>query len=317
MKSVTTRVAAVAVAALVALAGCASDSETPTTPPANQTESSPEPSEEPPANDPTVLDGITVEGAAGEKPTITFDAPLAINSSAFKVASAGDGDTIADGDSIQCSLVSVSADDGSELYNNYDADPETLSVNASTLHPDLLEMLIGQQVGVRLILGSPAASETETPASIAVLEVLGIVEVLEDVAADTAGLPSVEFADDGSPTITVPEGFTSPELVQRIVLEEGDGDVVSASDTITAHYTGVKASDSTVFDSSWERGEPIDFSLQQVVQGWTVGLSDVKVGSTVMLIIPPSMGYGASEGHELQNETMVFVVKIEAIADGA
>ncbi|WP_116948709.1 FKBP-type peptidyl-prolyl cis-trans isomerase [Jiangella endophytica] len=65
-----------------------------------------------------------------------------------------------------------------------------------------------------------------------------------------------------------------------------------------------------VFDNSYDRGSAASFSLNQVIDGWKEGLAGQTVGSRVLLSIPPDQGYGAQEGHDLQNDTLVFVVDI-------
>ena len=80
-------------------------------------------------------------------------------------------------------------------------------------------------------------------------------------------------------------------------------------------YTGVKWSDGTQFDTSLQEGRgafETVIGAGQVIAGWDEGLVGQTIGSRVLLVIPPEMGYGASEGHELQEETLVFVVDILA-----
>lgn len=72
-----------------------------------------------------------------------------------------------------------------------------------------------------------------------------------------------------------------------------------------------------IFDSSFERGEPAGFSLDAVIPGWKEGLTGQKVGSRVLLSIPPEQGYGTQQGHDLQNDTLVFVVDVVETMDGA
>nr|WP_231704594.1 MULTISPECIES: FKBP-type peptidyl-prolyl cis-trans isomerase [Arthrobacter] len=123
------------------------------------------------------------------------------------------------------------------------------------------------------------------------------------------GQPAVTLDDDGKPTITVPEADAPTELIAQD-LKKGDGAVVEADDTVTVQYHGVKWSDGSVFDSSWERGTTMSFGLDQVVSAWTEGLAGKTVGSQVLIVAPPATAYGSQEGHELQNETLVFVVDI-------
>lgn len=92
---------------------------------------------------------------------------------------------------------------------------------------------------------------------------------------------------------------------------EGAGDPVLVGDTLTVHYTGVLP-DGTVFDSSRD-GEPFSFTLGEgrVIQGWERGLLGMKVGGTRLLVIPPSLGYGATGiGQIPPNATLIFEVEL-------
>ena len=75
------------------------------------------------------------------------------------------------------------------------------------------------------------------------------------------------------------------------ITEAGKGDAIKATDTVKVHYTG-KLPDGKVFDSSVERGQPVEFKLNQVIKGWTEGLQLVKKGGKIELVIPPELAYG-------------------------
>ena len=82
-------------------------------------------------------------------------------------------------------------------------------------------------------------------------------------------------------------------------------------DTVLVHYTGVKWSDGTVFDSSWERGAPASFATTGVVEGFQQALEGQTVGSQVLVVDPAGVRLRrAGRDHELQDETLVFVVDI-------
>src|SRR5690606_1075934 len=129
------------------------------------------------------------------------------------------------------------------------------------------------------------------------------------------GLPTVE-ADGTSPAkITIPEGEEPPSELVAQPLIKGEGPELAAGRQVRMHYTGVKWSDGSQFDTSLQEGrEAFETALGQgqVIAGWDEGLIGQTVGSRVLLVIPPDKGYGASEGHELQDETLVFVVDILA-----
>ena len=80
--------------------------------------------------------------------------------------------------------------------------------------------------------------------------------------------------------------------LQYLVIREGNGKQPKATDTVLCHYEGT-LSDGTIFDSSYKRGEPASFGLQQVIAGWTEGLQLMKEGAKYRFFIPYMLGYGA------------------------
>lgn len=79
--------------------------------------------------------------------------------------------------------------------------------------------------------------------------------------------------------------------LQYMVLQEGSGKQPKASDTVRCHYEGTLI-DGTVFDSSYQRGEPADFGLNQVIKGWTEGVALMKEGAKYRFFIPYNLAYG-------------------------
>lgn len=133
------------------------------------------------------------------------------------------------------------------------------------------------------------------------------------------GLPTVELAEDGAPTITIPKGTEAPKELQVDTLIEGDGEEVEPGDRAYVNYRGVIWRTGEEFDSSWSRGEPANFITTQVIGGFTQALEGQKVGSQVMAVVPADQeqgGYGADtlqqQGHEA-DDVMVFVLDIVGV----
>ncbi|MCF0196661.1 MAG: FKBP-type peptidyl-prolyl cis-trans isomerase [Bacteroidaceae bacterium] len=84
---------------------------------------------------------------------------------------------------------------------------------------------------------------------------------------------------------------TTKSGLQYEVLTEGSGKSPKATDTVRCHYEG-RLLDGTVFDSSYKRGEPADFGLNQVITGWTEGVQLMKEGAKYRFYIPYLLAYG-------------------------
>jgi peptidylprolyl isomerase len=105
-----------------------------------------------------------------------------------------------------------------------------------------------------------------------------------------------------------------PASLVRRVITRGRGAPVTSGETVTVQDTGVVWRTGQVFDSSWRRGFPESFLLGsgQVIAGWQAGLGGLPVGSRVLLVIPPTMGYAQSGDppYVKTTDTTVFVIDI-------
>lgn len=109
--------------------------------------------------------------------------------------------------------------------------------------------------------------------------------------------------------------FATASGLQYMVLRQGSGPRPKPSDTVRVNYEG-RLLDGTVFDSSYERGEPVEFPLSGVIPGWTEGLGLMPVGAKYRFWIPAELGYGATGtpgGPIGPNATLVFDVELLAI----
>ncbi|AIA74316.1 FKBP-type peptidyl-prolyl cis-trans isomerase [Halomonas sp. XH26] len=98
--------------------------------------------------------------------------------------------------------------------------------------------------------------------------------------------------------------------LQYEVLESGDGATPGAEDTVEVNYEGMLL-DGTVFDSSFERGQPVSFQVNQVIEGWQEALQLMSVGDSWMLYIPAELAYGeGGQGPIGPNEMLTFRVEL-------
>lgn len=112
------------------------------------------------------------------------------------------------------------------------------------------------------------------------------------------------------PEIDFPGGEPPAQLVVEDI-EPGDGPEAEASSTVRVHYLGVEFESGEEFDSSWSRGEPIEFPLRSLVKGWQEGIPGMRAGGRRKLIVPPQLAYGPAGGsHPLSGKTLVFVIDL-------
>ena len=99
--------------------------------------------------------------------------------------------------------------------------------------------------------------------------------------------------------------------LQYSVITQGDGAKPAPTDQVTVHYRGTLI-DGTEFDSSYARGEPATFGLNQVIPGWTEGVQLMNVGSKYQFVIPHELAYGerGAGGAIGPFETLIFEVEL-------
>ena len=104
---------------------------------------------------------------------------------------------------------------------------------------------------------------------------------------------------------------TTESGLQYEVLVAGKGAKPTAESTVKVHYEGTLI-DGTVFDSSYERGEPIEFPLSGVIKGWTEGVQLMSEGSKYEFYIPYNLGYGehGAPGAIPPYATLKFIVEL-------
>ncbi|WP_370017647.1 FKBP-type peptidyl-prolyl cis-trans isomerase [Planotetraspora sp. GP83] len=259
----------------------------------------------------------------------------ALTSSSQKVLE-GQGAPAKDGD-VLAAKVTVYNWDGKENKSpgsDYDqGKSEFVTVNPQ-LPKALHDALVGAKPGGRVLAviakdnlspdqvtqAKQQGTDFTTSSQVLVVDVVSAAAKAAQGAATDPGVAGVKLDNPGgdkAPTLTTKTDAKAPKgLVVKTVIK-GSGPAVKADQTILAHYTGKIWGTDKQFDSSWERGEPATFALNQVVKGWSQGLTGVPVGSRVLITIPPDLGYGKegnAQGGIKGTDTLVFVVDVLAAA---
>ena len=107
--------------------------------------------------------------------------------------------------------------------------------------------------------------------------------------------------------------ITTASGLKYEILESGNGATPGPTDTVSAHCHGT-FEDGRVFDSSVERGQPIDLPVNGVIAGWTEALQMMKEGDKWRLIVAPELGYGVNGSGPIPgNTTLIFEVELIAV----
>lgn len=278
----------------------------------------------------TSLDDIEVTGEPDEKPEVSFEAPLVIEESASTVVSEGDGDAVEEGQQVTANMTLVSGNSGEIVESGYDSgQPSGFPVDTEQINQALYDAVIDVPVGSRVLM-SLNGSATSGDAPETLVYIIDIVsaeklpeplEKAEGTEADLpAGLPKVTRDNSGKPSIEEPKGDPPSGLTVEPTIV-GEGEEVKEGQTVQAHYSGWLYDDVTkTFDSSWDRGEPFSFTVGagEVIKGWDEAVAGQKVGSQLLLIVPPDKGYGeqGSPPNIPGDATLIFVVDILSVTGG-
>jgi peptidylprolyl isomerase len=273
-------------------------------------------------------DSVKVTGKFGAEPTVEFTAPLEPKTTERTVAIKGKDTKYAGvNDEVKLDFALYDGTTGKRLTaTGYTKGEEVeLPVNEKILHVGFTKTLACATAGSRIVGVIPAAdgfgADGSTDLGIAAGE--SIVFVADVVAVTTGvatgkdqpkveGMPTVKLAKDGTPTVTVPDADPPADL-KIAVLKKGDGKVVADGDTVKLQYQGLIWNTGKVFDQSWDQKGAVSFTTGGVVAGFGQALVGQSVGSQVLVVIPPALGYGTGGNPDAGitgTDTLVFVIDI-------
>jgi FKBP-type peptidyl-prolyl cis-trans isomerase len=274
---------------------------------------------------------IAVSGAFGTKPTVTIPKVHPPASLRVQHLISGHGTRVAKGDLAVTDLTAytwkgTATKKISELSTGK---PEPLTVGSTISGLD--KSLEGSRVGSRMLItippkdgfgskGDSSLGVTGKDTLVLVVDVLGSYQKTASAhgtheAVTGTGLPTVGTSSPGTaPPVHIPQTTPSSKLrVQTLI--QGAGPVVRKGQLLIAQYEGLIWRNGKVFDSTWKNGTPAGFEIGagQVIKGWDDGLVGKRVGSQVLLVVPPADGYGkqgSSQAGIKGTDTLVFVVDI-------
>jgi peptidylprolyl isomerase len=259
-----------------------------------------------------------------------------------KVLVQGSGQTLANG---QLAVVNYTVYNWSQKKSLGDtyastsqpvAEPQSVQLGSSSALPAWSTALTGAKVGSRIEVVAPPAdafgTQGNSQAGIAPTDVLVFVfdvkaaypanaVITGTMGAQTnASLPKIVGEPGaGNPTVNIPGGGVKPPtgLVANVLIQ-GHGQTVAKGQTLLMQYTGVDWNTGKTFDSSFTRKTAFSTVIGEgaVIQGWDQGLVGKHIGDRVLLVVPPSLGYGSQGGQSSAGigakDTLVFVVDIIA-----
>jgi peptidylprolyl isomerase len=283
---------------------------------------------------------VAVTGSFGKTPTVTIPTEKASANLVVSTPIQGSGATLKSGDSplADVALYKWSGTTHSLLYSTFATGPQIIPAQLGL--QGLATALKDARLGSRVVAVLPpkyaygSAGESQlgvkgTDTLVWVIDLLQQYSGSQSAAGrqvSTGALPSVTMTAGQAPVITIPK--TSPPTGLSVTtLIKGSGPKLTKGDTVVAQYVGSIWRTGSVFASSWPSSQQPDgqlFGFQiggNVIAGFTTGLTGVPVGSRVMLVIPPSLGYGPAGGNAnagiQKDDTLVFVVDVLGSAKAA
>lgn len=235
------------------------------------------------------------------------------------VVNEGDGEEVSEGDTLLMTSAAVTNGEPGQATPTVMTLDEAMKEEDSFTYDQLKDARVGTTVDITRSTDAGAGQVTETTTRYTVREIVPS-EIDGLMSPTPEGLPMVTQTEGGAPEISTPEGDAPNDVVSEYLIE-GDGPEVQEGQTVAVNYVGVRWEDGEVFDSSYERGAPIAFPLDGVIEGWSDGLVGKKVGSRVIISIPADKAYGTQEEVEgSQNPSapsgdLIFVVDILGATD--
>jgi len=274
-----------------------------------------------PEGDAAILATIDwVEGADGA-PVLGFAPPLFVTGPTARLVESGTGRLINEGDTVVFDYAMFAGDTGDLSYSTFAGDgPQTISVQHTGMSQTLADALIGSHVGAKIIFAT-VDSSGQQPSNTLFAQFMAVLvrdarTPLERAAGQMlrppAWLPKVTLASDGTPSIGLPVQAGAPGQLISQVLILGDGPVLAMDQTAVVKFSAWLW-DGTAFDSTWADQASMAWPMTegQTMPGLLEGLVGHRMGSQVLVIIPPNKAFNDTEVAGVPpGSTLVYVIDL-------
>lgn len=278
---------------------------------------------------------VSVTGSFNKPPKVTIPAQVPGSKLAYSTAIKGTGSALVAGDVTLANVVLYkwSGSKHRLLDSTFSSGPQLIPTTVGL--PGLATALKGEHIGSRILAvlppkygyGTSGDSNLGVTGKDTLVWVLDLLQQFSPGASASGSqaasgggkLPTVTAKSGQQPVVSVPKS-APPSKLSATTLIQGTGPKLTSGQTVVAQYVGVNWRTGKVFSASWPsksqpQGEPFAFQLGGgVIAGWNQALPGQRVGSRVMLVIPPALGYGPNGGQPSagikKTDSLVFVIDI-------
>ncbi|MGC5617004.1 FKBP-type peptidyl-prolyl cis-trans isomerase [Georgenia sp. Z1491] len=279
--------------------------------------------------------GVSVAGAPGH-PVVVIDTPLPVTDPVAAVVDEGDGRALTAGGPALLDVAAWDGTTGASSSPGEDVPPRLATVSDADVGATLAEILPGVPEGSRILVAEPVDVEGALTMQVVVVDVLPTVaggapaesasgeagsgetgsagspsagpeSPSEGDGGDGTAGPTVGRGADGAPVVGIPPGDPPTDLDSRVVVE-GDGATVRPGQELVLQTLTLDWATGEVFSSTWADGAPTTAGVGELAEGVRLALLDRRVGSRVLVVVPPGLGDG--------EHTLVVVVDVLAASGG-
>jgi peptidylprolyl isomerase len=279
------------------------------------------------------ISGLHVGGSFGSQPSLRFDSPVKVTKVHTDVIEKGDGNEIKQGGKALLNMYIANGKTGKKAVSTYDqGQPLNATMDESQFFPPLVKALDGVSTGTRLafadtvkdLYGASGAAQLGLKASDSLVFIVDVMSVEPTKVLDKPEGTEVDPPKDAPKIVTKDgkiQGFdfkNAPKPGKKLVvipLVKGTGDPIKGAKIVKINYVGQVYGKAKPFEDSFTKPEPATFVIGggQLIPGWDKALQGQRVGSRIMLIVPPDEGYGKKGNPQIGvtgKSTLVFVMDI-------